>query len=65
MNIQSILPKMDLIRGKADAYNVLIISESWLKSTVPNDTIHIENYLAPFRTDRPDRPGGGVVAYVH
>ena len=55
---------MDLIRGEADVYDVLIISDSWLKPTVPNDTIHIENYLAPFRTDRPDHPGGGVVAYV-
>ena len=64
MNIQSIVPKMDLIRGEANACDVLIISESWLKPTVPNDTIHIENHLAPFRTDRPDRPGGGVVAYV-
>ena len=64
MNIQSIVPKLDLIRGEADAYDVLIISESWLKPTVPNDTVHNKNYLAPFRTDRPDRPGGGVVAYV-
>ena len=64
MDIQSIAAKMDLIRGEADAYDVLIISECWLKPTVPNDTIHIENYLVPFRTDRPDRPGGGVVAYV-
>ena len=64
MNIQSIVPKVDLIRGEADAYDVLIISESWLKPTVPNGTIHIENNLAPFRTDMPDRPGGGIVAYV-
>ena len=64
MNIQSIVPKIDLIRGEAEAYDVLIFSESWLKPTVLNDTICIENYLGPFRTDRPDRPGGGVVAYV-
>ena len=33
---------------------------------VNDDTIHvhIENFLPPFRTDRRERPGGGVIVCV-
>ena len=34
LNIQSILPEIDLIRGEATSYDILIFSESWLKPTV-------------------------------
>lgn len=64
LNIQSIVPKMDMIRSEADAYDVLVFSESWLKPKVNNDSVSIENFLPPFRTDRCDRLGGGVVIYV-
>ena len=64
LNIQSILPKLDLIKCEAEAYDVLVFSESWLKPEVKNDSLGIENFLPPFRTDRCDRPGGGVVVYV-
>ena len=64
LNIQSILPKIDLIRGKTTSYDILIFSESWLKPTVNNHEIRIENFMPPYRTDRNDRPGGGVIVYV-
>ena len=46
------------------ACDVLVFSESWLKLEVSNDRICIGNFLPPFRTDRNNRPGGGVVIYV-
>ena len=64
LNIQSVLPKIDLIRGEATSYDILIFSESWLKPTVNNQEIHIENFMPLFRTDMNDRPGGGVIVYV-
>ena len=64
LNIQSILPKLDLIECEAEAHDVLVFSESWLKPEVKNDSLGIENFLPPFRTDRCYRPGGGVVVYV-
>ena len=64
LNIQSIAPKMDLIKCEADAYDVLVFSESWLKPETRDENITIENFLPPFRADRCDRPGGGVVVYV-
>ena len=30
LNIQSIVPKMDIIKSEADSYGVLLFSESWL-----------------------------------
>lgn len=57
LNIQSLVPKLDLVVGESEAYDVLVFSESWLKPEIKNDAISIENFQPPFRTDRPDRPG--------
>ena len=64
LNVQSLLPKIDLLRGEAEAYDILVFSETWLKPVIGNDTILIENFLPPFRKDRSDRIGGGVAIYV-
>ena len=64
LNIQSIQPKLDLVKCESHAYDILIYSESWLKSEIKDNDILIENFLPPYRTDRVDRPGGGVVIYV-
>ncbi|MEW8544385.1 MAG: reverse transcriptase family protein [Candidatus Thiodiazotropha sp.] len=64
LNIQSIVPKLDLIKCEADAYDVLVFSESWLKPEIRDESINIDNFLPPFRADRCGRPGGGVIIYV-
>ena len=64
LNIQSIVPKLDLIEGEAASYDVLVFSESWLNPNVPDESLHMENFSPPFRTDRTDRTGGGVIVYV-
>ena len=53
-----------MIKSEADAYNFLIFIESWLKPDNSDTTIHIERFSQPFRNDRRNRPGGGVLAYV-
>ena len=58
------MPKIDIIRSGADAFDVLVFSESWLKPNITDDTIQIENFKPPFRKDRVDRIGGGVALYV-
>ena len=45
-------------------YDILVCSESWLKPEIKDDSILIENFLPPQRTDRLGRPGGGVVIYA-
>ena len=64
MNIQSIVLKIDIIRNEANAYDVLVFSESWLKPNITDETIKIETFKPPFRTGRLDRSGEGVVLYV-
>ena len=59
------LPKFDLIATESEAaYDLLILSESWLKPEIKSDSIGLTNFHSPFRRDRCDRPGGGVVIYV-
>ena len=64
MNIQSILQKLDLIKCEPLAYDVLVFTESWLKPEIKNDDLLIDNFLPPFRVDRCNHPGGGVIIYV-
>ena len=64
LNVQSLLPKIDLIRCEAHAYGILVYSESWLKPEIKNDDISLQSFMPPYRTDRLERPGGGVVIYV-
>ena len=63
LNIQSLVPKIDIVRSEADAYDILVFSESWLNPNIANDTIYIENLMPPFRTDRVNRIGG-VSSYM-
>ena len=64
LNIQSLTPKLDIIRSEAEAYDVLVLSESWLTPRIDGTGIHIEHFMSPLKTDRRGRPGGGVVVYV-
>ena len=64
LNIQSIEPKLDLVETESLAYDVMVYSESWLKPTVSNDSVTIANVHKPFRCDREERLGGGVIIYV-
>ena len=63
-NMQSIVPKLDMIKAEADLYDILIFSESWLKPETSDESLLVEYFQAPFRNDRCDRPGGGVIVYV-
>ena len=45
MNIQSVLPKLDLIKCESLAYGVLVFTESWLKPEIKNDDLLIYNFL--------------------
>ena len=56
--------KIDIILSESDAYDVLVFSKSWLKPNITDETIKIDYFQPPFRTDRVDRSGGEVVLYV-
>ena len=64
LNIQSIVPKLDLVETESLAYDIMVYSESWLQPTVSNDSVTIANFHKPFRCDREERLEGGIIIYV-
>ncbi|MCG7868089.1 MAG: endonuclease/exonuclease/phosphatase family protein [Candidatus Thiodiazotropha taylori] len=64
LNIQSILPKMEILDVEMQSYDILIFTETWLTSKISNDDIMISNFNIPYRKDREVRQGGGVAIYT-
>ena len=64
-NVQSVLPKLDVLFAELRDLDILAFSETWLDDTVPNNDLHLQHYHPPERKDRIDRNGGGVMIYVN
>jgi len=64
LNIQSLRPKLDILEVEAHPYDVLVLTETWLNPSIPDDDIALLHFQQPFRCDRINRLGGGVVIYV-
>ncbi|CAC5365976.1 unnamed protein product [Mytilus coruscus] len=64
LNIQSIVPKLELIAAEYSCHEILSFTESWLSSQVSNEAILLPGYKTPFRRDRVGKAGGGVIVYV-
>ena len=59
-NIRSLNVKIDL-----EKFDVITLSETWLKSSIKSEKFTITNYYLPFREDRKDDSGyGDVLAWV-
>ena len=63
LNVQSILPKLNQLSIEYSNYEILSFTESWLRPSVSNEQVAIQNFNT-FRNDRLDRVGGGVIVYV-
>ena len=64
LNIQSILPKMDLLEAEVQNYDILVFTETWLSPQISNDDLLLENFDPPYRQDRHARVSGGVAIYI-
>lgn len=64
LNIQSLVPKLDILETEMQCYDILVFTETWLKPVNRDDDLRISNFDIPYRKDRTDRPGGGVAIYV-
>ena len=64
LNIQSICPKLDIINGNLRDFDILCFTESWLDPNVNDSELMLDNFNIPFRHDRQDRAGGGVIVYT-
>ena len=65
LNIQSLVPKLDLITTDYADFDILSFSESWLNRSHTGESLKLSNYQTPFRKDRgPNKSGGGVILHV-
>ena len=65
LNVQRIVPKLDIITAEYSIYDILSFFESWLKPNVNDETLKLPGYKFPsFRRDRQNKTGGGVIVYV-
>ena len=63
LNIQSLKPKIDIIRGNLSNFDILCFTESWLNPTTLDSEIELPGFDPPYRNDRLGRHGGGVIVY--
>ena len=64
INVRSLLPKIDMVKIWANTTNadVLVVSETWLRKSIPDNYVALEGYNI-FRTDRRAK-GGRVAIYL-
>ena len=66
LNVRSLTGKIDSLRIflKENPFDVLTLSETWLKANVSDSEIFIPGYTL-LRNDRDSHIGGGTLAYIH
>jgi hypothetical protein len=67
LNIQSIVSKIDMISAEYSCHDILSFIESWLSENISTDQqcLEIPDYkFLPFRRDRSNKVGSGVIVYV-
>ena len=63
-NVQSIVPKLDIIMAELSEFDILSFSETWLNAAVTNDDISLLSYHLPERKDRAADSHGGVIIFI-
>ena len=65
-NICHVLNKVDELSVVVEQNkpSLVMVTESWLRSTIPDSAVNIGSNFASYRRDRPTS-GGGLLAYVH
>lgn len=63
-NVRSLPSKMDELEVRLPSMkpDIIVFTESWLDSSLPDSAVHLDNYTI-IRRDRNDR-GGGIICYV-
>lgn len=65
LNVQSIIPKLDLLETELFNHSILSFTETWLADNLVNSEIHLTNFQPPFCYCRNTGTlGGGVAVYV-
>ena len=63
-NVQSILPKLEILHAELFEFDILAVTETWLSPTDDSDDLLLQSYNRPERKDRVDDSHGGVILYI-
>ena len=63
-NVQSIVPKLDMILAELFDFDVLAFTETWLNPNIVSDDISLISYHHPGRKDRVADSHRGVIVYI-
>ena len=63
-NVQSIVPKLDILISELSDFDILAFSETWLNPTITGEELFFVTYHPPERKDRIGDSHGGVILYV-
>ena len=63
-NVQSIVPKLDILLAELYEFDILAFSETWLSPSADNDDLLMQSYQIPERKDRVGDNHGGVMLYI-
>ncbi len=63
-NVQSLYPKLDILRTELRDFDILAFSETWLGNEYKTDDLLFHNFKSPERKDRSGDRHGGVILYV-
>ena len=63
-NVQSVLPKLDILHAELLEFDILAFTETWLSPTDNTDDLLLQSYNRPERKDRVDDSHGGVILYI-
>jgi hypothetical protein len=49
LNVQSLVPEIDLLNVELQKFDILCFTETWLNTNVANQDISLDNFQSPFR----------------
>ncbi len=64
LNVQSLFPKLDILRAELMDFDLIALSETWLGEQTKSDDILFQNFKTPERKDRVGDRHGGVILYI-
>lgn len=63
-NVQSLLPKLDILQAEFYGFDLVACTETWLHPAIDNVDLLIPSFNPPERKDRQTDRYGGVILYV-
>ena len=63
-NVQSILPKLEILQAELIKFDILAFTETWLSSVDNTEDLLLQSCNIPERKDRVGDSHGGVTLYV-